>query len=280
MVNSAQANPDLRDAGVKWSPGCRRRLGCVTETAAIRRGACDRAGPGAHRGPWRELRSSGCRITPKRTVRVEKTSRGVARAEMKWIVERIGPLVPAFATVGASICVSSLLPSTGPQALGPPLVVPPLTRVVGRIAASLSLPAQRLSPGRSEAARPAEHRSLSAPPRRLASSTSYRSSGEVPPVGALPAPPPAPPVTPPAPAVTPPPAPVPVVRASTDKRKPKDTSKPGWGHGDPNHDHTGPPSKGSKGQKDEATFPPTGPWLATGDQHGSAQQGEKKSTAL
>src|SRR6266566_6361084 len=98
--------------------------------------------------PRRELRSSGCRITPKRTLHVEKASRGVAGAEMKGVVERIGPLVPAFATVGASICVSSLLLSTGPQALGPPLVVPPLTREVGRIAASLLLPAQRLSPGR------------------------------------------------------------------------------------------------------------------------------------
>jgi hypothetical protein len=47
------------------------------------------------------------------------------------MVARIGPLLPAFATVGASLCASSLLLTTGPQALGPPPVVPPLTTKVG-----------------------------------------------------------------------------------------------------------------------------------------------------
>ncbi|HYY63778.1 MAG TPA: hypothetical protein VE688_04140 [Gaiellaceae bacterium] len=51
---------------------------------------------------------------------------------------------------------------------------------------------------------------------------------------------------------TPPPS-VPVVQASADKG-----SRPGWGHGDPNHDHTGPPGKGPK---DGGTTAPA----ATGD---------------
>jgi hypothetical protein len=59
-----------------------------------------------------------------------------------------------------------------------------------------------------------------------------------PPPPALPVPPPAPP---PPPAIVPPPA-----RAAT----PAPTTRPGWGHGDRNHIHTGPPGQsGGSGKK-------------------------------
>jgi hypothetical protein len=205
---------------------------------------------------------------------------------MKRMVARIGPVVPAFATVAASVCASSLLFATGPRALEPPPVVPPLTREVGRVVASLSPPSQTFTRGRGPAARPVKRRSVSAPLRRLATATPtpHRSSRQVSPVGASaaplpspPTPPPSPPSPPPAPAVAPAPAPVTVAQATTDKGKPpKDGSKPGWGNGDPNHDHTGPPGKESKNQ---ATSPgPPEPAAAASDQHGSDQNGEKKST--
>src|SRR5207244_3453243 len=124
---------------------------------------------------------------------------------MKRMVARIGPVVPAFTTVAASVCASSLLFATGPRALEPP------------------------------------------------------------------------PSPPPAPAVAPAPAPVTVAQATTDKGKPpKDGSKPGWGNGDPNHDHTGPPGKESKNQATSPGLPE--PAAAASDQHGSDQNGEKKST--
>ena len=130
------------------------------------------------------------------------------------------------------------------------------------------------------------HDRILAPLRRLATATPtpHRSSRQVSPVGASaaplpspPTPPPSPPSPPPAPAVAPAPAPVTVAQATTDKGKPpKDGSKPGWGNGDPNHDHTGPPGKQSKNQ---ATSPgPPEPAAAASDQHGSDQNGEKKST--
>jgi hypothetical protein len=198
---------------------------------------------------------------------------------MKELVARIGPLLPAFATVGASVCASSLLLTTGPQALGPPPVVPPLTTNVGRVVASFSPPAQPLSRSRGPAARPADRRSFSAAaPRSVTSTpTSRGSSGPVSPVGASKAPPPSPPSpTPPAPPATRLPASVPTPKVSTDKEKrPKDGNKPGWGHGDPNHDHTG-RGKGSTGHANQATTTP--PPVPEGDQHGSGQNGGKKST--
>jgi hypothetical protein len=196
---------------------------------------------------------------------------------MKQMVARIGPLLPAFATVGASVCASSLLLTTGPQALGPPPVVPPLTTKVGRVVASFSPPARPLSHSRGPATRP-DRRSLSAPAPR--SATSRGSSTPVSPVGASKAPPPSPPSpASPAPPATPPPASVPIPKVSTDKQKrPEDANKPGWGHGDPNHDHAGPPGKGSKGQKNQATTTPAAPPVPEGDKHGSGQNGGKKST--
>jgi hypothetical protein len=233
---------------------------------------------------------------------------------MKRAVAGIGPLVPALVTVGASVCASSILLATGPKALGPPPVVPPLTKEMGRIVASLSPPAQLLSRGRGPTARLGDRRSLSAPSRASATSTptSHRRSRQVTPVGASPAPlpsapsphpappgtppvtpppsPPAPPVTPPpsppAPPLTPPPsppsppspppappvtpAPVTVARATTD-------DKPGWGHGDPNHNHTGPPGRESKGPKNQPTSPPGGQPVPTDNQDASGENGENKS---
>jgi hypothetical protein len=200
---------------------------------------------------------------------------------MKQMVARIGPLLPAFATVGASLCASSLLLTTGPQALGPPTVVPPLTTKVGRVVASFSPPAQPLSRSRGRAARRADRRSLSGPAPRSATSTptSRGSSSPVSRVGASKAPQPSPPSpASTAPPVTPPPASAPIPKVSTDKEKrSKDGNKPGWGHGDPNHDHTGPPGKGSTGQENQATTTPAAPPVPEGDQHGSGKDGGKKS---
>jgi len=197
---------------------------------------------------------------------------------MKQMVARIGPLLPAFATVGASVCTSSLLLATGPQALGPPPVVPPLTTTAGRVVATFSPPAQPSSRSRG----PAYRRSLYPPAPRSATSTptSRGSSRPVSPVGVSKAPQPSPPSpAPTAPPVTPPPASVPIPKVSTDKEKrSKDENKPGWGHGDPNHDHTGPRGKGSTGQENQATTTPAAASVPEGDQHGSGKDGGKKST--
>jgi hypothetical protein len=56
-------------------------------------------------------------------------------------------------------------------------------------------------------------------------------------------PPPSPPSPPAPPLVTPPPPSVATVQTDPDK-----AFKPGWGHGDPNHEHTGPPGKGRKSE--------------------------------
>jgi hypothetical protein len=197
---------------------------------------------------------------------------------MKRTVERIGPLVPAFATVGASVCVSSLLLGTGPQALGPQPVVPPLTREVGRVVASVSPPVQPLARGRRPATRPADR--PIAPARESTTPTphSHRSPRQVRPVRGSVAPPPSPPSPPPTPVVR-----QPTVASGTQAqpekgKRPKDRSKPGWGNGDPNHDHTGPPGKGSEGQENQATTARAGPPVAADDQHGSSQSGAKKSS--
>jgi hypothetical protein len=206
---------------------------------------------------------------------------------MKRVVERIGPLVPALATVGASICASSLLLAPGPQTLEPHAVVPSFTREAGRVVASLPPPAQPPSRVRAPVARSPGRRSLSAAARVSAASTPnlHRSSSQVgrpaasaTPPPSPPSPPPSPPSPPPSPPVTPQPTPEPVTQAPTQNEKPpKDGSRPGWGHGDPNHDHTGPPSKGSKRQEDKPTTVGTGALAPVGDQHGPHQNGDKKS---
>ena len=199
---------------------------------------------------------------------------------MKRVVERIGPLVPALATVGASICASSLLLAPGPQTLEPHPVVPSFTREAGRVVASLPPPAQPPSRVRAPVARSPGRRSLSAAARVSAASTPnlHRSSSQVGRPAASATPPPSPPSPPPSPPVTPQPTPEPVTQAPTQNEKPpKDGSRPGWGHGDPNHDHTGPPSKGSKRQEDKPTTVGTGALAPVGDQHGPHQNGDKKS---
>jgi hypothetical protein len=212
------------------------------------------------------------------------------------VVERIGPLAPAFATVGASVCVSSLLLTTVPHALGPSPGVPPLKGETRPASVTVS-PLKRLVPhGQSRVARAAGHPIPAGPSR--ASTTSTPSSPSVPtqisPIGTpsptTTPPPPALPSPTPAPPAASPPVSVTVATPPTDKRKPaKDTSKPGWGHGDPNHDHTGPPGKGSKDQKSQPTPPvpappasqPPPPVAAPpatpGAEHGSPQSGKKKS---
>jgi hypothetical protein len=58
-----------------------------------------------------------------------------------------------------------------------------------------------------------------------------------------PTPPPPPPSPPAPPPVTPTPPAAPLVQTTANKG-----SRPGWGHGDPNHGHTGPPGKGPKSE--------------------------------
>jgi hypothetical protein len=66
-----------------------------------------------------------------------------------------------------------------------------------------------------------------------------------------PSPPPAPPPSPPAPpAVAPTPPSVSIVQTAADKG-----SRPGWGHGDPNHDHTGPRGKGPEPEAPPSAAP-------------------------
>jgi len=212
------------------------------------------------------------------------------------VVERIGPLAPAFATVGASLCVSSLLLTTVPHALGPSPGVPPLKGETRPASVAVS-PLKRLVPhARNRVARPADRPIPAGPTRASTTSTpsSRNVSTQVSPIGtSSPAPtppPPAPPGPTPAPPAASPPVTVTVAAPPTDKRKlPKDTSKPGWGHGDPNHGHTGPPGKGSKDQKSQPTPPvpappasqPPPPVAAPpatpGAEHGSPQSGKKKS---
>jgi hypothetical protein len=196
---------------------------------------------------------------------------------MKRTVERISPLVPALATVGASVCVSSLLLTTGPQALVPQPVVPPVTREVGRVVASLSPPAQLLSRGRRPATRSAGRRI--APLRESAAPTPklHRSARQVRRVEV--------PASPPASLPSPPPTPVTLQSTSgpgaqppaAKGKRPKHGNKPGWGHGDRNHDHTGPPGKGSEGRLSRAK--PAGAEVPEGadHQHGPNEDGAKKS---
>jgi hypothetical protein len=193
---------------------------------------------------------------------------------MKWTVERFGPLVPAIATAGASVCVSSLLLATGPQTLGPQSVVPPLTSEAGRVVASLSPPASTSSVGKSRVAPPTNRRSLSSPARAPAPSAppSHRPSTQVSPIGASPPPPQLHPSPPPTLPATGPTASSPAVQASTGK------GKPGWGYGDPNHDHTGPPGKGANRQKSQVASAATDPPTRADGQNDSVQHGEKRST--
>ena len=62
-----------------------------------------------------------------------------------------------------------------------------------------------------------------------------------------PAPPPSPPPSPPSPPAPPPATPTPPA-APVVQTTPAKGSRPGWGHGDPNHDHSGPPGKGRKSE--------------------------------
>jgi hypothetical protein len=199
---------------------------------------------------------------------------------MQRVVERIGPLVTALATVGASIGVSSILLANGPQTLAPHPVVPSFTNEVGRVVASLSPPTQLPSRARAPVAHPPHRRSPSAPARASAPPTPilHRSSRQVSRPEASEPPPPSRPSTPLAPPVTPQPIAEPGTQAlMQSKKRPKDGNRPGWGHGDPNHDHTGPPGKGSKRQEDKPATVGVGAPVAQDDQHGPHQNGEKKS---
>jgi hypothetical protein len=193
---------------------------------------------------------------------------------VKQTVERIGPFVPAFATAGASVCASFLILAPGPQTLGPPPIGPPRATEAGRIVATLSPPAQLLPGGRRPVAASSERRALASPARRPPTSTpaSQHSSKPVSRIGAPAAPPPPAPSAPSAPSVTPP-AP-PTTRATASR-----TIKPGWGYGDRNHDHAGPPGRGSSGGKNHTKAAPAGPPVAASAEQSSVQnEGKKRST--
>jgi len=198
---------------------------------------------------------------------------------MTRMVGRIVPLVPAGATVAASVCASSLLFTAGPQPLGPPPVAAPITAPVGRVVASalpLEKPRSRVrAPAAGRAGLPS--RAGAHPSETPAAPSSQGPSKQVSPIGASSTPPPPPP-SPPPPPPPPPPSSPPVAQPSMAKSKhPKDVTRPGRGHGDTNHDHTGPPGKGSKSQKNESTSAPPEPGVAAGSPHGNGQSGEKKS---
>lgn len=214
-----------------------------------------------------------------------KRRSGGRRSRMTRAIQRIGPLFPAVATAGASVCVSSLLLATGPQTLGPSPVVPPLTSQAGRIVASLSPPAHKSSVGRGRVEQSTERRNLSQPasasstprparPRSSAPEDKGEASPPRPGSPSSPPPTPTPPVRLPEPTVTPPAR---VVQPATVN------TKPGWGHGDANHVHTGPPGRASTGRKSRAasTGASTGAGTATAPdtKRGFAQDGAKKPTS-
>jgi hypothetical protein len=111
---------------------------------------------------------------------------------------------------------------------------------------------------RSSAAKAAQLSSATAEPRAQASHTS---SPEAPKVGAQKPPPQSPPASPPPqtsppspppppPSPSPPPPPPPPTRTALAVTAPaKKGERPGWGKGDTNHDHTGPPAKPPKSAK-------------------------------
>jgi len=74
-----------------------------------------------------------------------------------------------------------------------------------------------------------------------------------PPPPSPPAPPP-PPTSPPPPSPSPPPPPAPVTRSVAEQG-----TRPGWGHGDKNHVHSGPPAKNGKAPEPPAPAQPTQP---------------------
>jgi hypothetical protein len=205
---------------------------------------------------------------------------------MKRTVERIVPLLPAAAAVGASVCVSSLLFTTPPQPIAPQPVPTPVSGNVGRVLAApfpvVARPARR----RVAAAPAGDPKALVAGTRAIARAAppSQRSPKPEAPA-APPAPAPAPPAI--APVAAPPPAPAPtqaVAQAPANPVKPaKSGTRPGWGHGDPNHEHTGPPGKGPK-SKDSPPSPPPAPAPAAAPPpatqaggHGNDHGGGKKS---
>jgi hypothetical protein len=206
---------------------------------------------------------------------------------MKRTVERIVPLVPAAAAVGASLCASSLLFTTPPQPVGPRPVATPVTGQVGRVVATpvpLTQPASRRA---APVVRPRGLHALGAQARRAetpAPPPSHHPTRKGSPVGDSKTPPPST-GPPPAPAPSPSPAPVSVPQVSTNQAPPaKGGSRPGWGHGDQNHDHTGPPGKRSKGQDAQtapqpppAAQPTEAPQPTPGNSQGDAHSGGKKS---
>lgn len=208
---------------------------------------------------------------------------------MKRTIERIVPLAPAVAAVGVSLCASSLLFTAPPQPVGPRPVSTPVTGQVGRVVAS-SVPIARPTSRRPvPTVRAAAPRTLAARARRAETPAAAPSQQPVrhdSPVGpsSTPPPPPSIPSPPPPPASPAPPASAP--QASTSQATPaKGGSRPGWGRGDPNHDHTGPPGQRSKnkaGQDNPAPAPQPPPQPAPspqpgpGNAHGNDHGGGKK----
>jgi hypothetical protein len=214
---------------------------------------------------------------------------------MKRTVERVVPLLPAVAAVGVSVCASSLVFTNPPPPVGAGPLVTPAVRHVGRVLAQpvlLTPPSPRRP---AAASRPSGVRGLTARARQ-ALATKPSPEARLP-VNASPSPPPpaptptSPPPAPPAVASPPPPAPAPTVQTSTvQAATPQAGSKPGWGRGDRNHDHAGPPGQASKGKDGKSapappppppSPPPSSPQppppVPAADTHGNDRKGDKKS---
>ena len=209
---------------------------------------------------------------------------------MKRTVERIVPLLPAAAAVVTSVCASSLLFTAPPQPVVPGPVTAPDSGHVGRVLAAPVPAVERPATPHAVAAGPDRPEALAAHARRAAGPAppSHQPAKPVTPV------PPSPTAT--APSVAPPAPPAParaVAQAPTNQAKPAQTAtRPGWGHGDPNHTHAGPPGKGPKPkeEKKQAPSPPPTPAPAPppvpepppsgdthGNGHGNDHGGGKKS---
>jgi hypothetical protein len=208
---------------------------------------------------------------------------------MKRTVERIVPLLPAVAAVGASVCASSLVFTNPPPPVEPQPLVTPATHQLGRVLASPVLLARPPSPRAAPIRRRGGLHELPAHAHR-AESPPRPSSPVSPVVSPTPLPPAQPPNPPPAPAPAPPvtaaPTPAPAPQTSTQQVTVTTTeSRPGWGRGDGNHNHTGPPGQASKGQDKKgptaqpppAQPPPPPPPVASGETHGNDHSGDKKS---
>jgi hypothetical protein len=104
--------------------------------------------------------------------------------------------------------------------------------------ASVSTPKYTAPTHSGQQAKPATSRSKEPNPRTAPSRPKPKPRAATPP-----APPPVTATPPAAPSPSPPPTPI----AAVPQQASNPSTRPGWGKGDPNHDHTGPPGQSGKG---------------------------------